>query len=226
MLRTLRVFCAADASGGNELGVFLDGAEVPDAERQAVAHDLGYSETVFVDDVERAELRIFTPEVELALAGHPLVGTAWLLRETGTVPELLRPPAGEVSVRFADELSFVAADPEWAPRFDFVEVDSPAKVDELDGAPEGYGNVGVWAWLDQDAGAIRERVFVPEEGIPEDEATGAAALRLVAELGREIEIHQGRGSVIRACPLDDGRVEIGGATVLDEVRSYRAPAGR
>ncbi len=45
-------------------------------------------------------------------------------------------------------------------------------------------------------------------------------MRLVAQLGREIEIRQGRGSVIHARPLEDGLVEIGGLTVLDEVREY------
>jgi hypothetical protein len=46
-------------------------------------------------------------------------------------------------------------------------------------------------------------------------------MRLVAQLGREIEIRQGRGSVIQARPAEDGRVEIGGRVVLDEVREYR-----
>ena len=93
-LHVLRVFCAEDGSGGNHLGVFLNGAEVAEEERQGIAHELAFAETVFVDDLERAELRIFTPEVELPLAGHPLVGTAWLLREEGTSVETLRPPAG------------------------------------------------------------------------------------------------------------------------------------
>ena len=44
--------------------------------RQAIARDLGFAETVFIDDPERAELRIFTPTVKLQLAGHPMVGTA------------------------------------------------------------------------------------------------------------------------------------------------------
>lgn len=219
-LHVLRVFCAADASGGNELGVFLDGAEVAVDRRQAVARDLGFAETVFVDDIERAELRIFTPAVELPLAGHPLVGSAWLLRERGAEPPTLRPPAGEVGVRFDGELAFITGRPEWAPPFDFVEFGSPTEIDALATRPDGYGNVGAWAWIDETAGLIRERVFVPEEGIEEDEATGAAAMRLVAQLGLEIEIHQGRGSVIRARPLDDGLVEIGGLTVLDEVREY------
>ena len=219
-LHILRVFCAPDGSGGNELGVFLDGGNVSDAERRRVARDLGFSETVFVDDVERAELRIFTPAVELPLAGHPLVGSAWLLREQGTAPPVLRPPAGEVGVRFEDEFTLITARPEWAPRFDFVELASGPEVEALPGRPDEYGNVGVWAWLDESAGLIRERVFAPEEGIEEDEATGAAAMRLVARLGRQIEIRQGRGSVIHARPLEDGLVEIGGLTVLDEVRDY------
>ena len=124
-------------------------------------------------------MRIFTPAVELPLAGHPLVGTAWLLREIGPAPKTLHPPAGEISVRFDDRLTHIAGPPEWAPEFDFVEVASPTEVDTLDGQPGGYGNVGVWSWLDREAGTIRERVFAPEDGVPEDEATGSAAMRLV-----------------------------------------------
>jgi predicted PhzF superfamily epimerase YddE/YHI9 len=82
-LHVLRVFCAEDNTGGNRLGVFLDGAEIAAERRQAVAADLGFAETVFVDDRANGGLRIFTPEIELPLAGHPLVGTAWLLRDQG-----------------------------------------------------------------------------------------------------------------------------------------------
>ena len=219
-LHVLRVFCAPGDTAGNPLGVFLDGGAVAAPRRQSVAADLGFSETVFVDDLRRAELRIFTPAVELPLAGHPLVGTAWLLREEGLATDLLRPPAGEVSVRFDADLTFIGADPDWGPRFELLELDSPAEVEELQGPPPGYGDVGVWAWLDEEAGTIRKRVFAPDEGIAEDEATGTAAMRLVAILDREIEIHQGRGSVLLARPLSDGRVEVGGRVVLDELRSY------
>ena len=78
-LHTLRVFLGPDGGGGNPLEVVLDGVAVPPARRQAVAADLGFSETVFVDDPATGALQIFTPTVELPLAGHPLVGTAWLL---------------------------------------------------------------------------------------------------------------------------------------------------
>ena len=49
-LTVLRVFVGPDGRGGNPLGVFLDGAAIPRDLRQAVAHELNYSETVFVDD--------------------------------------------------------------------------------------------------------------------------------------------------------------------------------
>jgi predicted PhzF superfamily epimerase YddE/YHI9 len=222
MLHVLRVFCAEDDTGGNPLGVFLDGAEVPGGERQAVARELGFAETVFVDDRERGGLRIFTPEIEMPLAGHPLVGTAWLLREVGTPVDALHPPAGECPVRFERELSFVAGKPEWAPPIEFVELASAEEIDALDGPPEGYEEVAAWAWLDRDAGLIRERVFFPAEGIPEDEATGYAAIRLCAQLSRPIQIRQGptAGSLIYARPLDDGFIEIGGRVQLDEVREH------
>jgi predicted PhzF superfamily epimerase YddE/YHI9 len=221
----LRVFCAEDDTGGNPLGVVLDGGDVPPGERQAVARELGFAETVFVDDRGRGEVRIFAPEIELPLAGHPLVGTAWLLREEGSDPTVLRPPAGECPVSFERELAFVAGRPEWGPEFEFVQLDSPEEVDALSGSPDGDRDVSVWAWIDEDPGWIRARVFVPSLGVPEDEATGAAAMRLCAQLDRPIEIRQGptTGSLIFARPYEaEGMVEVGGRVALDEVRSVPA----
>ena len=221
-VHALRVFCDDDGSGGNPLGVFLDGRAVPERKRQAVAADLGYAETVFVDDAARAELRIFTPEEALQFAGHPLVGTAWLLgRQRGDVP-VLHPPAGDVPVRTEAELTFVAGRPEWCPPFELVQAETPEEVEALTGPPEGKVLVGVWAWMEEEGGIVRARVFVPVHGISEDEATGSAAILLCAQLGRPLNIRQGRGSRILARPLDDGMVEIGGRVELDEVREHDA----
>ena len=63
---------------------------------------------------------------------------------------------------------------------------------------------------------MRARVFPVALGIPEDEATGSAAVRLGALLGRPLTIHQGEGSVIDVVPRDDGYVEIGGLVVSDQ----------
>ena len=222
-MHLLRVFCDDDGNGGNPLAVFLEGRQVPDERRQAVAADLNLSETVFVDDAARGEVRIFTPAEELPFAGHPTVGTSWLLRETGTAIDVLRPPAGELWVRYEDGLTFVTARPEWAPGFELRQLDSPAEVEALEGPPEGHDLFDAWAWIDQRAGTIRARVFAPSLGVVEDEATGAAAVRLCASLGRPIEIHQGRGSRIGAWPMAEGRVELGGRAVLDDERDYTLP---
>ncbi|MGX6448931.1 PhzF family phenazine biosynthesis protein, partial [Patulibacter sp. S7RM1-6] len=93
-LDVLRVFCADDGGWGNPLGVVLDAGAVAPAERQRIAAVLGFSETVFVDDAPTGAVRIFTPGTELPLAGHPLVGTSWLLAREGAAVPALRPPAG------------------------------------------------------------------------------------------------------------------------------------
>ena len=78
-LHVLRVFCSPRGGGGNPLGVFLDGGDVAEEHRQAVAADLGFAETVFVDDASEGRVAIHTPSEELDFAGHPMIGTAWLL---------------------------------------------------------------------------------------------------------------------------------------------------
>jgi predicted PhzF superfamily epimerase YddE/YHI9 len=219
-LHVLRVFVNEEGEFGNPLGVFLDGGEVPAGRRQGIAAELGYSETVFVEDRERGEMRIFTPATELPFAGHPSVGTAWLLREHGVEVTALRPPAGELGVRFEDSQTFISADPAWSPPFEYVEFGQPAEVRVLEGPPGMSDEVYAWAWIDQAAGTIRARSFAPGVGIAEDEATGSAALTLSAKIGRGITVHQGRGSVLIARPLEDGRAEVGGRVVQDEERDF------
>ena len=219
-LHVLRVFVGDGGAGGNPLGVFLDGAQVAEGERQEIAADLGFSETVFVEDPEQGRLRIFTPKEELPFAGHPLVGTAWLLTSEGLDVPTLRPPAGEVPVRVEGGVTFISGRPEWAPPYEHIELASPAEVEALAGPPNGQDLAGVWAWEDERAGYVRARVFPIRSGIDEDEATGAHAVRLAARLARTIIIRQGKGSLIFADPQPDGTVEIGGRTELVEVREH------
>jgi predicted PhzF superfamily epimerase YddE/YHI9 len=219
-LHVLRVFTNDEGEWGNRLGVFRDGAQVPEADRQAIAAELGFSETVFVEDAARGVLRIFTPVLELPFAGHPLVGTGWLLAQQGGAAAL-HPPAGEVRTRVEGDLAWITGRPEWSPPFEYLQLGSPAEVRALRGSPGG-GMTYTWAWIDDDAGTVRARSFAPEAGIAEDEATGSAALALCARLGRPITVHQGHGSVLNARPLDGGRAEVGGRVALDELREYPA----
>jgi trans-2,3-dihydro-3-hydroxyanthranilate isomerase len=75
------------AFGGNPLAVFTDGRGIPDALMQSIAKELNLSETTFVlppdDAAHDFRVRIFTPKSELPMAGHPTVGTAFVLAREG-----------------------------------------------------------------------------------------------------------------------------------------------
>jgi trans-2,3-dihydro-3-hydroxyanthranilate isomerase len=80
--------------GGNPLAVFPNARGLTDEQMQKIAREINYSETTFVtpprDRKNTAEVRIFTPQSELPFAGHPNVGTAWLLAENpGWAPGLV-----------------------------------------------------------------------------------------------------------------------------------------
>src|SRR5690349_23029973 len=86
---TLDVFTTTRFEG-NPLAVFTDGDGLSDGLMQAIAREMNLSGTVFVqkptDDQALARLRIFTTQAELKLAGHPVIGTWFLLAELGVVP--------------------------------------------------------------------------------------------------------------------------------------------
>ena len=75
---------------GNPLAVITDGDEISAARMQDVAREMNLSETVFVqrptNNRALARLRIFTTTQELPLAGHPVIGTWFLLAQLGVVP--------------------------------------------------------------------------------------------------------------------------------------------
>ena len=76
--------------GGNQLAVFPDASGLDGPVMQAIARELNLSETVFVlppaDPAHTRRLRIFTPGSELPFAGHPTIGTAFVLASIGAIP--------------------------------------------------------------------------------------------------------------------------------------------
>jgi trans-2,3-dihydro-3-hydroxyanthranilate isomerase len=98
--------------GGNPLAVFLDGRGLTDGEMQAIAREMNLSETTFVLPATRpdcaARVRIFTPAREVPFAGHPTLGTAWVLategRLGGTAAAALEEGIGPVAVTLEGDL--------------------------------------------------------------------------------------------------------------------------
>lgn len=104
---TVDVF-TTERFGGNQLAVFTDARGLSDAEMQSLAAEMNYSETTFVlppaDPANTARVRIFTRTHEMPFAGHPNVGTAYVLARHGRDNDgLLRfeEIAGLVEIRVA-----------------------------------------------------------------------------------------------------------------------------
>jgi trans-2,3-dihydro-3-hydroxyanthranilate isomerase len=92
-LRTLKFYQAdvftGDPFGGNPVAVFPDAQGLSDYQLQQIAREMNLSETVFVlpptDGAAVVRLRIFTPTQELPFAGHPVLGTFYVLAQLGLI---------------------------------------------------------------------------------------------------------------------------------------------
>jgi predicted PhzF superfamily epimerase YddE/YHI9 len=220
----LRVFTDSEGNFGNPLGV-VDASTVQTQDRQRLSSQLGYSETVFVNlpapGSTTAYARIYTPMTELAFAGHPAVGVSWWLRQRGTPIRTLQLPAGIVQVSYDDDVTAISARSEWAPELAIHDLES---VDELAAAspadfPDDIQHY-LWTWTDQSKGSLRSRMFAPGLGVPEDEATGSAAVRITDYLSRDLTITQGKGSVIQTTWNPEGWVRVAGRVVNDGVTHF------
>ncbi|WP_343575120.1 PhzF family phenazine biosynthesis protein [Mycobacterium sp.] len=218
----LRVFTDARGNFGNPLGV-VDAATVQPDQHQRIARQLGYSETIFVNlpaaGSTTAEARIYTPATELAFAGHPTVGASWWLQSVGTPIHTLQVPAGLVQVSYDDDITTISARSDWSPEFaihDLHSVDGLATADPADYSDDVAHYL--WAWVDETAGSLRARMFAPNLGVAEDEATGSAAVRITDYLSRDLHITQGQGSIIDTTWSPQGWVRIGGRVVNEGVR--------
>jgi len=203
----LRVFTDG-AEGGNHLGVVADSVKLDSDRMQAIAADLGFSETVFIDwpagGVPR--VRIFTPTAELPFAGHPLVGAAWLLLHAGPGGvDRVTCEIGEVGIATDGDQVWieppfrqparVQADPpthgwcsparawevEMPLPYSVWQMETPDQVGALEPPPSELGMTLVWAWLSAPS-RVKARFFAPGVGVIEDPATGSAAVALAAAL--------------------------------------------
>ncbi len=252
----LRVFTRGEA-GGNYLGVVNDPVGLDDDHMQAIAEDLGFSETVFVDwqPDEVPYVRIFTPAMELPFAGHPLVGTAWVMDVLGPAHvAALRCGIGEVAVTVDGDVVWITTMAD-QPVSDAGDVDVPhragmppstrawlvempkeylvleyeddetvaALAPDFDVLSELFGTLAFARHGDR----VRARFFAPEAGVPEDPATGSAAVALAAafldsgERFGTVTIDQGEETGFPSRILlrwNPETASIGGTVVRDEVR--------
>ena len=102
---------------GNQLAVFLDAADLTTDQMQHIAREINFAESTFVTAIaaedNKATIRIFTPAHEMQFAGHPIIGTSWVLMNKifAHHPKAieLNVPIGEISVRQVNDLVWLKA---------------------------------------------------------------------------------------------------------------------
>jgi trans-2,3-dihydro-3-hydroxyanthranilate isomerase len=113
---------------GNQLAVFTDARDIPEERLQPLAREINFSETVFVYPAAgdgHARIRIFTPALELPFAGHPVLGTAFVLGGPLPLDELrLETGAGVVPVRLERDGSQIVFGWMRQPQFPFEPYDN------------------------------------------------------------------------------------------------------
>lgn len=115
--RIVNVFTDGDDPfSGNPLCVFEDATGLSDTHMQSLARQLNLSETTFITSAQTevtANVRIFTPNIEMPFAGHPTLGTAYVARELSSAQDeiILRMPAGDIPVRVAGDVWTLRANP-------------------------------------------------------------------------------------------------------------------
>lgn len=206
--RVVDVFTSTPLEG-NPLAVFSDVARLGGEMMQKIARELNLSETTFLLPTARpdcaARVRIFTPAREMEFAGHPTIGSAWVLLDEGKVTEkrfllderigavpirvedgfvwLTTPAIEELGVRENAESAFgLAASDRLGPPAEVVSAGNPClflAVRDKEAVDRAYP-VGVLESLcyyvfTPTAEGAYSRMFAPELGVVEDPATGSAA---------------------------------------------------
>ncbi|MCA1815276.1 MAG: PhzF family phenazine biosynthesis protein [Acidobacteria bacterium] len=133
--------------GGNPLAVFTDGEGLSTETMQAIAKEMNLSETTFVltpqDPAHNFRVRIFTPGQELPMAGHPTVGTTYVLAREGMIETSHRANAGgATTIRLEEGVGTIPVEIGWrdgAPAF--IEMSQPlptfgARIEDVDAIAE------------------------------------------------------------------------------------------
>lgn len=222
----VRVFTIGD-TGGNALGVIPDATGLSSTDMQSIAADLGFSETVFSEWPAGSDpaLRIFTPAAEMPFAGHPLVGTGWVLNEMGPGADKVTIQIGEVGIREDDGFMWVvppaidqpvrrapveevralsipaigAWHVEVPSDYLLTEVSTEDELLALAPDPDAFPATSHGLYVFHGRAPVRSRFFAPRLGVYEDPATGSAAVALCALL-RSQGMETGSIQIVQGLP--------------------------
>ena len=218
----LHVFTDNEGKFGNPLGIIVDENNLIDkSERQKIALQNGYCETVFINNITERNISIYNSTEEIPFAGHAVVGTSYFLNKKYNLPiKYLVGIKGVIESWSEESLIWVKGDLVIMPEWNFEQLESAISVDKLTFDQTILKeHTFVWAWIDKVKGLIRARTFANDWEIPEDEANGSGSMLLAVNLNRNLVIHHGKGSVIYARPSQHGFGEVGGLVIFGLIAS-------
>jgi predicted PhzF superfamily epimerase YddE/YHI9 len=215
----LRAFVNNEGKYGNPTGIILDLVQQLTAqERQAIATTLHYTDTVFINELDPVNISFFNPQQETKFAGDALISTSYFIKHVlGKNAQTIVCKGGQIKTWNKGGLTWIEAHIEGTPGWQHQQLDNAEVVDRITKEEAShYEHTMVWAWLDEAKGLIRSRTFLPDWGTLEDQGNGSGAMQLAIMLGRKIEIHQGKGSVIYAEPSNQNVAQVGGRVKIDQ----------
>jgi len=218
----LQVFVNNNGEYGNPVGIIIDDKQKFSADiRQKIAAKIGFSESVFINNLNTGNISLFNPIKEVNFAGHAIIGTAYYIsHKLGKKLNNLECKIGKVDFWMNEDITWIHAGIKGTPPWRHEQLNDPKVIDSLslyDMASKEPAMV--WAWIDEKNGVVRARTFASDWGIPEDQGNGSGSMQLAVKLGKTLEIHHGIGSIIYAKPTGTDYANIGGIVKEDTIRT-------
>ena len=212
-MKVLNVFTNENGEFGNPVGIIVDTEnKIKSKNRQQIAMESGFSEIVFINNLETKDVSIFSPTRQIPFAGHALVGTSYFFNTVLNILTTEIVSMGKIIKSWRENgLTFVEADLSILPNWNFKEYKTPEEIEQITFQKSSFlEHTLIWSWVNKKAGTVRARTFAPDWGIPEDEANGSGSMLLASKLNRKLEIFHGKGSVIFTKPIGKKLAEVGG----------------
>ncbi len=219
-IHRVRVFVDNNRNFGSPVAIVLDeDNHLSPKRRQEITEYVGFSETVFINNLENAEVSVYSHHGQIPFAGAPLLGTAWFIEsQLNKQIKIITSMSKQTKVLHDEGLLWIMTEEvSTLPAWDLEQLNSPEEVEGIDASKRPDDDHSyVWAWIDQSlrVAKVRARTFAKGWEITEEEANGSGSMLLAIKTDRSLLIHHGKGSIIRATSGTSG-VAIGGLVKRD-----------
>ena len=147
-----KVFSNENGAHGDKHGIIIDEErKINSAKRQSIAANLGYAETVFINDIDKADVSFFAQTGEISFAGTPALAVARMLEHlSGKQPASLVSMGNTIPLTFKGNAIWVDANVSIMPPWHHIQLKSASDVEKFDPAEaKKLEHTMVWAWSDE-----------------------------------------------------------------------------